>query len=546
MVYMVDANLRSSTVRLVRLALAEEHRGKTEESGESSEVVVRNMGIFCNLLKSVILKKLSRFTISELDNLTLTSSVFLGEGHGSIEISEPPTEAQGRIIKSLVKVVFHQLETKGSSDDFEDLDEGHANLFLSLFIKKINCDLFEESSLLTLGNNSDVDLHARIRNIMAGSEDGTENPPKPRFISTICHDGSFIVHLYCCLEDVLQGNGSEVLLEEFDKIDLVDEGNDDDQDSDGPTLTSLSVCSGLISKLRISRQTLSQTRITLLPSQDFEGLWESLHFDDRIKQRFYGYATVALKLASLSGKSVDDSYMDILANNKLLLVHGPPGTGKTTICKALCHKLSIRREFSQELCPIDAAHKGIVVEISCAQIFSRWFGESSKNLASIFNDVENLLKVNQQDGSFVCLLIDEVEAIAFARSDLLNKNESTDGVRVVSTLLTQLDRLKKYNNLLVLATSNLIDSLDPAFVDRADGIFYIGNPSLNGVVKILSLGLRGLISKGLIAVMGDSSTVLESQKYKQIITSIAEKCSVCRPEEFTAWSRCEISELPFY
>lgn len=527
MVYMVDANLRSSTVRLVRLALVEEHRVKSNDDLASGpgEVVAEKMRIFCNLLKNVIRKKLSRFTTSELDNLTLSSSVFLGEGHGSIEISEPPTEAQGRIIKSLVKVVFHQMEKKRSSDNFEDLDEGHANLFLSLFIKRIHCDVFEESSLLTLNQSSHFELHERICKIVTGCENAIEN--KPQLFPTVYHDGFFVVHLYCCLEDNLQDSGSDVLLEEFDKIDLDDDDGSEDGDPDGPTLTSLSIYSGLISKLRVSKQTLSQTKITLLPSQDFEGLWESLHFDDRIKQRFYSYATVALKIASLSKDVEDDSYMDILANNKLLLVHGPPGTGKTTICKALCHKLSIRREFSQEVSPIDTTHKGIVVEISCSQIFSRWFGESSKNLATIFNDVENLLKINQQNASFVCLLIDEVEAIAFSRSDLLNKNESTDGVRVVSTLLTQLDRLKKYNNLLVLATSNLIESLDPAFVDRTDGSFYIGNPSKNGIVEILSLGLRGLISKGIISVLGDSSDILESPKYKQIMITIADKCLVC-------------------
>lgn len=488
MVYMVDANLRSSTVRLVRLALVEEHRVKSNDdsASEPGEVVAEKMRIFCNLLKNVIRKKLSRFTTSELDNLTLSSSVFLGEGHGSIEISEPPTEAQGRIIKSLVKVVFHQMDKRKSSDNFEDLDEGHANLFLSLFIKRIHCDVFEESSLFNLNQSPHLELHERICKIVAGGENATEN--KLQLFPTVCHDGFFVVHLYCCLEDNLQDSGSDVLLEEFDKIDLDDDDGSVEEDPDGSTLTSSSIYSGLISKLRVSKQTLSQTKITLLPSQDFEGLWESLHFDDRIKQRFYSYATVALKIATLSKDVEDDSYMDILANNKLLLVHGPPGTGKTTICKALCHKLSIRREFSQEVSPIDTTHKGIVVEISCSQIFSRWFGESSKNLATIFNDVENLLKINQQNASFVCLLIDEVEAIAFSRSDLLNKNESTDGVRVVSTLLTQLDRLKKYNNLLVLATSNLIESLDPAFVDRTDGAFYIGNPSKNGIVEILSLG----------------------------------------------------------
>lgn len=520
MLYMVDANLKTSTVQVAQTTLREEYRSRSnsEKEFDWDQVVVEKMKVFYDLLKNVIRKKLTNFAAMQLRDLTLSSSMFLGEGHGSIEISEPPTEAQERIIKSLVKVVFHQLENTGQPSDVKEVDEGHANLFLSLFVKKIHCDHFEENVLLSPGHHTNLDLQDCICRIMNG-----ENMESEEFANSGEH-GTFIVNLYCCLCDVSQGPG---LLEEFDKIDLETDENGDEDGSDGPTLTSLSYNTALLSSLPISKQTLNLTRISLLPSDEFEGLWESLHFDEGIKQRIYSYATVALKVASLSSERAVDPVQSALANNKLILVHGPPGTGKTTVCKSLCQKLSIRREFSNEIDPLDTAYKGMIVEISCSQIFSRWFGESSKNLATIFGDVENLLIANQQKGSFVCLLVDEVEAIAFSRSDLLQKNESTDGVRVVSTLLTQLDRLKKYNNLIVLATSNLLESLDPAFVDRTDGTFFIGNPSQNGIAKILSFALNEMIKSGVISTLGDPSNVLESSKYKQIIDLIAENCSVC-------------------
>lgn len=521
---MVDAYLRSSTVQLVQLVLREEYKGKSNDSQEhEAEVAVKEkMKRFYKVLKNVIGKKLMQFTPTELDNLILTSNVLLAEGHGSIEISEPPTAAQGRIIKSLVKVVFHQL-----APESDDVHEGHANLLLSLFVKKIYCDLFVETTIAANIYDLNSSLHKNICNIIDTTEDPDDSLKVNRRSDR--HDlDKFLVHLFCCLEDVTSRCESGILLEEFDKIDL-DNEEVDDQDTDGTTLNSFPKYNEALNQLGMSKQTLSQTKVTLLPSHDFEGLWESLYFDGRIKQRMYSYATIALKVASLSNHIINDENTSgsIFANNKLLIIHGPPGTGKTTICMALCQKLSIRKEYSYEIDPIDAAYKGIIVEISCSRIFSRWFGESSKNLTSIFADVENLLKVNQKSGSFVCLLIDEVEAIAFSRNDLLSKNESTDGVRVVSTLLTQLDRLKKYNNLLILATSNLLDSLDPAFVDRADGVFFIGNPSKHGIVNILASSLNELISRGIISSSSDNPNILESQSYKEIVVELAKKCSVC-------------------
>lgn len=48
----------------------------------------------------------------------------------------------------------------------------------------------------------------------------------------------------------------------------------------------------------------------------------------------------------------------------------------------------------------------------------------------------------------------------------------------------QLDKLRKYQNVLILATSNLTSAIDPAFLDRADICQYIGYPSAD-VIKII-------------------------------------------------------------
>ena len=96
---------------------------------------------------------------------------------------------------------------------------------------------------------------------------------------------------------------------------------------------------------------------------------------------------------------------------------------------------------------------------------------------------------------FLFVLIDEVESLTMSRKE--SKNEPSDGMRVVNALLTQIDQLKSYSNVLVLATSNLRNSIDDAFLDRADISFEVGLPSKGAAYDILHSCLTELKNKGL-------------------------------------------------
>lgn len=107
----------------------------------------------------------------------------------------------------------------------------------------------------------------------------------------------------------------------------------------------------------------------------------------------------------------------------------------------------------------------------------------------LFTEIKILLEDPQ---SLVCILIDEVESLAHARKACINGTEPSDSIRVVNSLLTQLDQIKRYKNVLIMTTSNVTEAIDLAFVDRADIKQYIGHPGEDAIAMIYYTCLKEL------------------------------------------------------
>jgi nicotinamide riboside kinase len=172
----------------------------------------------------------------------------------------------------------------------------------------------------------------------------------------------------------------------------------------------------------------------------------------------------------------------------MVLLYGPPGTGKTTLCKSLAQKLSIRmrHQYAQT----------ILVEINSHSLFSKWFSESGKLIQRLFTFIEEYVS---DPSTLVCILIDEVESLAMSRSGAISSNEPADSVRAVNALLTQLDKLSRRHNVLLLTTTNITRAIDDAFLDRADMRRFVSFPQTQGRYEVLRSCVTEMLTKGILS-----------------------------------------------
>jgi energy-coupling factor transporter ATP-binding protein EcfA2 len=237
-------------------------------------------------------------------------------------------------------------------------------------------------------------------------------------------------------------------------------------------------------------QTVASENVAL-PSRDFALLWDSLILPAKLKTWLLAYGATSLMLADhgLSGASI--------GLHRLLLLHGPPGSGKTSLAKALAQKLAIRHA--------DRFPRSEFVVVNSHSLFSRFFSESGKLVRALFAQIRSVAAAGD---CFVTVLIDEVESLSASRAAALAGTEPSDSVRAVNALLLELDRLRAIPSVLVICTTNLPDAVDPAFLDRADRQIHLGRPTAEARYAMLRDAVLELVACGAVSVRtGDAPPV---------------------------------------
>lgn len=92
-----------------------------------------------------------------------------------------------------------------------------------------------------------------------------------------------------------------------------------------------------------------------------------------------------------------------------------------------------------------------------------------------------------------------LQSLTAARSAAVRGSEPSDAVRVVNAVLTAIDALRARPNVLLLATSNVSEAIDVAFIDRADVRLHIGPPDAAARFAILGSSFAELCRAGVAA-----------------------------------------------
>jgi len=148
-----------------------------------------------------------------------------------------------------------------------------------------------------------------------------------------------------------------------------------------------------------------------------------------------------------------------------ILLHGPPGTGKTMIVKAVAKECDIN-----------------FINLQWTSIESKWYGESEQYASAVFSLAKKIEP---------CIIfIDEIDAFMRNRGDG-SEHEVTR--RIKSIFLSLWDGLLSSENskILIIGATNRIESIDPAIKRRMPRQVCVNLPNKQQRIQILQLILRG-------------------------------------------------------